>query len=81
MRAWPLISLALGGWWWLAGAEAQEADEPVLPDLDFLEYLGAWAGDDDEWLAIEEWRRDNPEDDGEAGEDDAERQDEDDAGE
>ena len=29
------------------------------PDLDFLEYLGAWAEEDDEWLAIEEWQKDN----------------------
>ena len=38
-----------------AGPERREA----APDLDFLEYLGAWAEDDDEWLAIEEWRKDN----------------------
>jgi len=25
--------------------------------LDFLEYLGAWAEDDDEWLAIEQWQK------------------------
>ena len=29
------------------------------PELDFLEYLGAWAEEDDEWLAIEEWQKDN----------------------
>lgn len=45
---------------WLAGMAAQEPEpaEPG-PDLDFLEYLGAWAEEDDEWLAIEEWQRDN----------------------
>jgi hypothetical protein len=46
---------------WLSAARAQEA-VPVPPgagpDLDFLEYLGAWAEDDDEWLAIEEWQKD-----------------------
>jgi hypothetical protein len=46
---------------WLSATRAQEAlptpPEPG-PDLDFLEYLGAWAEDDDEWLAIEEWRKD-----------------------
>jgi hypothetical protein len=42
-----------------AAARAQEAVEAEPPDLDFLEYLGAWAEDDDEWLAIEEWRKDN----------------------
>ena len=29
------------------------------PDLAFLEYLGSWQGDDDEWLAIKEWDQDN----------------------
>jgi hypothetical protein len=29
------------------------------PDLDFLEYLGTWAEEDDEWLAIEEWQKDD----------------------
>jgi hypothetical protein len=57
---------------WLAAARAQEVEperrEPV-PDLDFLEYLGAWAAEDDEWLAIEEWRKDDAAD---AGKDDAE---------
>ena len=48
------------GCWWLTGAQAQEAEQPPAPapDLDFLEYLGAWAEEDDEWLAIEEWQKD-----------------------
>ena len=52
--------LALGCCW-LTGLAAQEAEpEPEPgPDLDFLEYLGAWAEEDDEWLAIEEWQKDN----------------------
>ena len=44
-----------------------EQPEPG-PELDFLEYLGAWAEEDDEWLAIEEWEKDNgaePEEDAE----------------
>jgi hypothetical protein len=53
-----LLALAC---WWLVGAGAQEAEEQTGPDLDFLEYLGAWAEDDDEWLAIEEWQRDQAE--------------------
>jgi hypothetical protein len=81
MRTWARISFALAGWCSLAGVAAQEASEEAAQDLDFLEYLGAWAGEDDEWLAIEEWRKDNPEDDDGAGEDDVERKDEDDAGE
>jgi hypothetical protein len=51
--------------WWLAPMRAQEVEpEPrdagpeAGPELDFLEYLGAWAEEDDEWLAIEEWHRD-----------------------
>jgi hypothetical protein len=61
-----LISvLALGGAWWLAAADAQKADTESSPDLDFLEYLGAWAEEDDEWLAIEEWQKDNGEASGE----------------
>jgi hypothetical protein len=44
---------------WLAGAQAQEAESPPPgPELDFLEYLGTWAEDDDEWLVIEEWTKD-----------------------
>ncbi|MDH3418627.1 MAG: hypothetical protein OEQ25_04650 [Gammaproteobacteria bacterium] len=31
------------------------ADEPEGPDLDLLEYLGSWQGDDEEWLAVSEW--------------------------
>ena len=61
MRRIGAALLALGCWW-LTGALAQETErrrppEPT-PELDFLEYLGAWAEEDDEWLAIEEFRRD-----------------------
>jgi hypothetical protein len=44
---------------WLTGAHAQQADDTAAPDLDFLEYLGTWAEDDEEWLAIEEWEKDD----------------------
>lgn len=43
----------------LTGAQAQEIEEGAGPDLEFLEYLGTWAEDDDEWLAIEEWEKGN----------------------
>ena len=56
MRFRPAM-LALG--WWLTSVQAQEAEQGPEPDLDFLEYLGAWAEEDDEWLAIEEWEKDN----------------------
>ena len=65
MRALSRAALVLACCW-LAGAHAQERErqkEPQpeqapAPDLDFLEYLGAWAEGDEEWLAIEEWRKD-----------------------
>ena len=56
-------ALLLIGCSWLTGLRAQDAEPerdrgPPAPDLDFLEYLGTWAEGDDEWLAIEEFRRD-----------------------
>jgi hypothetical protein len=30
----------------------------AAPDVAFLEYLGSWQGDDDEWIAIKEWDQD-----------------------
>ena len=65
MRKLGPTVLALGGSCWLVAAQAQQADAEVGPDLDFLEYLGAWVGEDDEWLAIEEWEKDNGEASGE----------------
>jgi hypothetical protein len=32
--------------------------DAAAPDLAFLEYLGSWQGDDDEWMAIKEWDQD-----------------------
>lgn len=58
MRNIRAAAFALGCWWF-AGAHAQDAEEKTGPELDFLEYLGAWAEEDDEWLAIEEWQKDN----------------------
>ena len=40
------------------GAEELAAEDAAVPDLAFLEYLGSWQGDDDEWLAIKEWDQD-----------------------
>ena len=34
------------------------AEDAAAPDLAFLEYLGSWQGDDDEWIAIKEWDQD-----------------------
>jgi hypothetical protein len=63
MRRTSTVALALGCWW-LTGARAQETESPpppAGPDLEFLEYLGSWAEEDDEWLAIEQLREDNAE--------------------
>ncbi|HEX7237368.1 MAG TPA: hypothetical protein VF405_10440 [Gammaproteobacteria bacterium] len=64
MRRFGGAALALACCW-LVAAHAQEReqgrqqqrDEAPAPDLDFLEYLGAWAEGDDEWLAVETWRK------------------------
>jgi len=51
-----------------APPRAMPPAKDAVPDLAFLEYLGSWQGDDDEWLAIKEWDQDNaPKKDG-AGE-------------
>ena len=78
MRKVRSALLALGCCW-LTGTEAQQP-EPVEPgpDLDFLEYLGTWAGEDDEWLAIEEWQKDEAaEPDKDAPESETEKDDDD----
>ncbi len=82
MRKTSSALLALGCWW-LAGADAQQAEPEVPgPDLDFLEYLGAWAEEDDEWLAIEEWEKDQAaQPDSEAQGSEPEKKGEDDEGE
>ena len=82
MRSLCRTLLALGGWWCVAGAHAQETEQEQGPDLDFLEYLGTWAEDDDEWFAIEQWQKDNREDGGEPSpEQKPKDEDEDDEGE
>jgi hypothetical protein len=60
MRAARAALLALGcSWLAVVGAQEVEPERPEpVPDLDFLEYLGAWVEEDDEWL-VEEWRKDN----------------------
>jgi hypothetical protein len=64
MRSVRFALLALCGCW-VTAAGAQEVEQPLAPDLEFLEYLGAWAEDDDEWLAIEEWQKDEAAEPGE----------------
>jgi hypothetical protein len=59
MRRFGTTVLALGGVWFVPDAHAQETEQAPAPELDFLEYLGAWVAEDDEWLVIEEWQKDN----------------------
>jgi hypothetical protein len=81
MRAWYRMLLVLGGSSCAAGAAAQEAERGAAPELDFLEYLGAWAEEDDEWLVIEEWQKGDADAGKDAKESDAERKHENDEGE
>jgi hypothetical protein len=65
MRGNALARAALLGLGLVAAAAAQRE----APELDFLEYLGSWQGEDDEWLVIEQWAQDAAEDaDVDAGE-------------
>jgi hypothetical protein len=64
MRRVLTALLAIGG---LATVRAASAQQPAPtppkdtpPDLDFLEYLGSWQADDDEWLVIHDWDKDHP---------------------
>ena len=45
-----IILAAIGG----LNLQLAQGQEPEDPDLDFLEYLGSWQGDDDEWLIAAE---------------------------
>ncbi len=57
---------AVGGLWFARAVHAQDAKPappppvtpPTAPDLDFLEYLGAWQENDEEWLVSEQWQKD-----------------------
>ena len=78
MRSFGRAALALG-WCWLAAVHAQQREQEPAPDLDFLEYLGTWAEEDDEWLAIETWEKDvgqEAEDDPKGPEDERDDEDE-----
>jgi hypothetical protein len=68
-----IAAVLIGALCFVRGAAAQPPAQPApprpaapkglppknaAPDLAFLEYLGSWQGDDDEWLAIKEWDQD-----------------------
>lgn len=64
MRKVAATLCALSGLWLARATHAQDA-KPVpsappsaTPDLDFLEYLGAWQENDEEWLVSEQWQKD-----------------------
>jgi len=69
MRKVAATLCAVGGLWFARAVHAQDAKPatpapkpaapaPSAPDLDFLEYLGAWQGNDEEWLVSEQWQKD-----------------------
>ena len=68
-----IAAALIGALCFMRGAAAQPPAQPgpphttlprpappknAVPDLAFLEYLGSWQGDDDEWLAVKEWDKD-----------------------
>jgi len=64
MRKFTATLCAVGGLWFARAVHAQDAKPappvtpPTAPDLDFLEYLGAWQENDEEWLVSEHWQKD-----------------------
>jgi hypothetical protein len=57
MRKLGPAMIALSGICLAPKGTAQQAD---APDLAFLEYLGSWQADDDEWVLIAQWDEDHP---------------------
>ncbi len=57
MRKLGPAVIALSGICLVPKGVAQQAD---APDLAFLEYLGSWQSDDDEWVLIAQWDKDHP---------------------
>lgn len=61
MRQVAFIVVAVIAGLELSIGHAQEADDSVEaddPDVDFLEYLGSWQDNDEEWLIVSEWEPD-----------------------
>lgn len=52
-RFLAMLGAALG----LVGT-VRAADEPAAPELDFLEYLGSWQAEDEEWVIEAGWEED-----------------------
>ena len=64
MRKVTAMLCVAGGLWLARAVHAQDAKTvppaklPATPDLDFLEYLGTWQENDEEWLVSEQWQKD-----------------------
>jgi len=58
MRKVAAALCAVGGLWFARAAHTQDTKPAPAPDLDFLEYLGAWQENDEEWLVSEQWQKD-----------------------
>jgi len=56
-RVWLILAV----WSAAAAQETQEVQETEDPGLDFLEYLGSWQEEDEEWLIVAEWDNQQPE--------------------
>jgi len=64
MRKVAVTLCAVGGLWFARAGHTQDTKPvptppatPTVPDLDFLEYLGAWQENDEEWLVSEQWQK------------------------
>lgn len=55
----------------LGGSGAVLADEPEVPDLAFLEYLGSWEESDEDWVLFAEEEEESKSDDKGSGTDPA----------
>ena len=62
MRKVAATLCAVGELWFAWAAHAQDTKpaptQATPPDLDFLEYLGAWQENDEEWLVSEQLQKD-----------------------
>jgi hypothetical protein len=49
-RLFAMLGVAVG-----LLSTARAADDPAPPELDFLEYLGSWQAEDEEWVIEAGW--------------------------
>jgi hypothetical protein len=53
MRLRAMLGIAAASF----GALSARAQEAAEPELDFLEYLGSWQAEDEEWEIAAEWEK------------------------